>query len=66
MLKKTLLHLMEAQGLTPEALATRMQGDGATITASAIRSWLSGDRTPTFANAKALATALGCSLDDLA
>lgn len=65
MLKETLPGLMEAQSLTPEALATRMQASGTTVTASAIRSWLSGDRTPNFPNAKALAKALGCSLDAL-
>lgn len=65
MLKETLRRLMEAENLTPEGLAVRMQSNNTPVTAGAIRGWLSGDRTPNLANARALAIALNCTLDAL-
>ena len=65
MLKDNLRRLMEAQGLTPEALAVRMQTSNVPVTYAAVRGWLSGTRTPNFANLRALASALKCSLDIL-
>ena len=65
MIKEPLRRLLQAENLTPEALAFRMQSSGTQVTAGAIRGWLSGDRTPNLANARALAAALNCSLDSL-
>lgn len=57
--------LMQARGVTPEALAVRLDAEGIIITAACVRSWLRGDRVPNFRIAQAVARALGCSLDDL-
>ena len=65
MMKDNIRRLMDEQGLTPEALAVRIQAGGHAISASTIRGWMCGTRTPNFPNAQALAQALACKLDDL-
>ena len=65
MIKENLRRLMEAGSLTPEALAVRMQTNGAPVTAGAIRGWLTGGRTPNLSNTIAVAAALECSIDEL-
>lgn len=65
MIKHNLPRLMDDHGLTPEALAVRMQGQGAAITSTTVRAWMTGHRTPNFPNAQQLARALDCTIDTL-
>ena len=57
--------LMNAQGMTPEALAVALQSRGVTITANTVHTWMRGQRVPQLHTAKELAEALGCTMDDL-
>lgn len=52
--------LMQARGLNSYRLAKKSG-----VTAAAIGRFLSGERLPSWETAKALAAALGCTLDDL-
>lgn len=61
-----LREIMQAHGVTPEALAVRLDAEGIVITASAVRSWMRGDRVPGWRTAVAVARALGVGLDELA
>lgn len=59
-LSKQLTELRTAQGLSQAALA-RILG----VSRGAVHSWEAGRRTPSLEQASALATALGCTVDDL-
>lgn len=61
-----LREIMQAHGVTPEALAVRLQSEGIAVTAAAVQSWMRGDRIPSFRSAQAVARALGCTMDELA
>jgi len=61
-----LTEIMQARGVTPEALAVRLNAEGIIITAACVRTWIRGNRVPNFRTAQAVARALGCTLNDLA
>jgi transcriptional regulator with XRE-family HTH domain len=63
---KTLLERMARQGLTPESLAARMQGQGYSVSAWSVNAYVSGRRIPPIRAARALANALDCTVDDIA
>ena len=62
----TIRKLMDAQGVTPEQLAGRLQDAGAAISYSSVAAYYYGRRRPDLPRAKALAEALGVTLDELA
>lgn len=64
-MKETLRALMAAQNLNPEGLAVRLQQAGHQISYASVICYYHGRRTPDLPRAKALAEALGVSLDVL-
>jgi len=65
MIHENLRRIMAAQELTAEGLLIRLHAAGHPIGFRTIESWMNGHRTPSMANARALASALGCSIDEL-
>lgn len=60
MFHEDLNRVMDARGYTPERLCAEMQSRGYHVSASAVRSWMTGTRRPGLENIAGIVAALQC------